>query len=116
MTVGIRISNTYVLLTHGASDSVKARVPKGKSREIYFLDMLNSDPEKLVGAKDKLVIMGDLHHFEYVKYNSFDFLLLPSPICGDRYSDHLNLHSRPQQVCLILNENGIKEHLLYSFD
>jgi hypothetical protein len=34
----------------------------------------------------------------------------------DRYSDHLNLSSKPRQNCLVLSEEHVKEHLFYTFD
>lgn len=113
-----RLGNHYILLTHGASDAVEARVPNGvDKREAYFLKLMNNNPEKLLGAKSKIVFMGDQHHYERKEYNGFEFIMLPSTVKGCRYADHLNLHSRPSQRCFILSESeGLREELAYYFD
>lgn len=106
-----------VLLDHGDSDVLpeKARVPKGdNAREGYIRRRL--DDMKISNNGFRLFIQGDLHHYERRNYGSFEFIMLPAPITGDRYPDHMNLSSQAAQKCFILDQNGIKEELTYVFE
>jgi len=113
-----RVLNTAVLMDHGDSDFVqRAKIPTAvNAREAYIHKRFLQHPEKLTGVNSKIMIVGDLHHMEYLELNSCEFLMLSSPVCGDRYADHLALNSRPRQNCIIIDENGVKELLNFYFD
>ncbi len=112
-----RVLKTAILLDHGESDYIKAKVPQpAAAREAYIHKRFLQQPEKLVGTTSKLMIVGDLHHFEHIEFNSCEFIMLSSAVCGDRYADHLALNSRPRQNCIILDNSGVKEVLHYYFD
>lgn len=111
--------NTILILDHGASEVTKnGKIPSDtKGRENYISKRLQEQPDLLSGAKTKLLIQGDKHHCEYQEYFSgCEFFMFSSPVSGDKYADHLALHSRPRQNALILSEDGVKEHLSYYFD
>jgi hypothetical protein len=111
-----RVKNTAVLLDHGDSDFIKAKVPKGKERESYVQKRLLQNPDKLAGCTSRIMIQGDMHHFEQLEYPNFEFFMFGSPVTGDRYADHLALGSRPRQNCLVIGEDGVEEVLHYYFD
>jgi hypothetical protein len=113
-----RVKNTAILLDHGESDFIKAKVPTSDvGRESFvqnkFLELGDTVGK---GIRSRIFIQGDKHHFEQAEFRSFEFIMLSSCVSGDRYSDHLGLHSRPRQNCLILDDNGIKQVLHYYLD
>lgn len=106
----LKVLNTLIVISHGASPEYKAKVPtSGKPRESYIQSLLLANPEKLIGIKQKLFICGDLHSFEQQEANDFEYIRFSSPVTGDHYADNLNLHSRPRQNFLIIDNNGISE-------
>ena len=112
-----RILNTAILLDHGDSEYIHAKVPSNpKQREAYIQQRFLQYPEKLVGCTSKIMIQGDMHHFEQKEHTGFEFFMFGSPVTGDRYSDHMGFKSRPRQNCLVINEDGVKEVLHYYFD
>jgi hypothetical protein len=113
-----RIKNTAILLDHGESDFIKAKIPSNDiGRESYvqnkFLELGDTVGK---GIKSRIFIQGDKHHFEQTEFRSFEFIMLSSCVTGDKYADHLGLHSRPRQNCLIIDNSGIKEVLHYYLD
>lgn len=116
-TAAFRVGPVLLLLDHGASDVYKAPVPrKGKERESYIQSLLLAHPEMLTGVKQKIFIQGDKHHYEQLEFNDFETFMFGALPLGDKYADNLNLHSRPRQNCLLINDNGVKEVLHYYFD
>ena len=104
-----------ILIDHGDSDMVAAKVPtSGPAREAYIQARFMQKPELLQGAKSRLMIQGDQHHYEYREFKGFEFFMFGSP-SQDRYADHMNLYSKPRQNCLIIDGNGVKEQLHYYF-
>lgn len=113
-----RIKNTAILLDHGESDFVKAKVPTSVlGRESYVQNKFLELSERIgPGIKSRIFLQGDKHHYEQCEYRGFEFIMLSSCVLGDKYSDHLGLHSRPRQNCFVLDDNGIKEVLHYYLD
>jgi hypothetical protein len=112
-----RVLKTCILLDHGESDFVKAKVPKtAVPREAFIQKHMMEYPDLLQGATSRIMIQGDLHHFEHIEYSNVEFFMFGSAVCGDRYADHLSLNSRPRQNCLIISDQGVKEVLHYYFD
>ena len=113
-----RIKNTAILLDHGESDYIKAKVPTSDiGRESYVQNKFLELGEKLgTGIKSRVFFQGDKHHFEQSEFRGFEFIMLSSCVLGDKYSDHLGLHSRPRQNCFVINDDGIKEALHYYLD
>jgi hypothetical protein len=113
-TLPFKVKNTLILLDHGASDVYEASVPRaGKPRESYIQSLLLRRPELLVGVNSKLFIQGDQHTFQQIEHNDFEFFMFGALPKGDQYADALNLHNRPRQNCLVIDENGVKEVLHY---
>jgi hypothetical protein len=116
-TAVFRVDDVVFVVDHGADDELKAKVPKsGTPRESYVQSLLLARPELLVGAKQKIFIQGDMHHYQQEEYNDFEYIMLGALPAGDEYSDHLNLNSRPRQNCLLLSKDGLKAVLHYYFD
>lgn len=119
-TALFRVGPVLMVLDHGASDVYKAEIPKhtgnGKARESYIQSLLLSHPDQLVGVKQKIFVQGDKHHYEQLEYNDFESFMFGALPLGDKYADNLNLHGRPRQNCLVIDENGVKSVLHYYFD
>lgn len=116
-TAAIRVKDVLLLLDHGASDKYKSKTPKGgKARESYIQSLLLSDPQKLIGIKQKIFVQGDLHHFQQHEYNDFEFFMFGALPTGSEHADHGNWHARPRQNCLIIGDNGVDQVLHYYFD
>jgi hypothetical protein len=116
-TLSFKVLNTFCILDHGDSDSVRAKVPtSGLKRDNYIQALLLADPAKLVGVKSKIFIQGDLHHNEFVEHNGFEFYMFGTMVTGDRYANQLNLRGRPRQSALVIDNNGVKEQLHFYFD
>lgn len=110
-----RINDIAILMDHGDSDYVKAKIPKdGSAREAYIQARFMEKSDLVHGTKTRLMIQGDQHHCEYKEHRAFEYFMFSSP-AQDRYADHLNLSSKPRQNCLILSQNGLKEILNYYF-
>ena len=111
------ISNTLIVLDHGASDKYKADVPNnGKPRESYIQSLLLSKSQLYSKCNSCLFIQGDKHHYEQHEFNDFEFIMVGSLPLGDQYSDNLNLHSRARQNCLIIDKTGLKTVNHYYID
>ena len=113
-----RIKNIAIILDHGESDYVKAKVPTGVlGRESYVQNKFLELGERVgPGIKARIFLQGDKHHYEQSEFRGFEFIMLSTCVLGDKYSDHLGLHSRPRQNCFIFEDNGIKEVLHYYLD
>lgn len=116
-TAVFKISNTMIVLDHGASDKYKADIPNnGKQRESYIQSLLLSKSKEYSECNSCLFIQGDKHHYEQHEYNDFEFLMFGCLPLGDQYSDNLNLNSRSRQNCLIIDKTGLKSVLHYYID
>lgn len=100
------------ILEHGYSPFYKSKVPKAMSAKESYIQrlILNALKEVKTDIKNKYFIMGDLHHHKQEDYPQFEFIQLPTCVKNDKYSDHLNLISRPKQLTFILdNDKGITQ-------
>jgi len=105
----VTVGPVLFLLDHGASDEAKAQVPNsGKAKEAYIQSLFLAYPDMLVGIKQKVFLMGDLHHFVQEEYNDFEFIMTGALPCGDQYSNTKNLRNRPRQNCIIVGRDGIE--------
>ena len=86
------------------------------SREAYISRRFLQQSELLKDCKSKIMIQGDMHHFEHNEYGKVEFFMFGTAVTGDRYADHNAFDSRPRQNCLIIDETGVKEVLHYYFD
>lgn len=106
---------TLFLLSHGADNAFKAKAPKsGPKLESYIQSLMINSPD-FSKAKNKVAILADLHHLKIEEFNDFHYILAPSLVTGDEYSDALCLHSRPSQICLLMGDDGIKSIFNYYF-
>ena len=116
-TLAFRVNDVLLVMDHGASDVYKAAIPRnGKRRESYIQSLLLSKPELLDGAKQKLFIQGDLHHYEQTEFNDFEFVMMGAMPVGDQYADGIGLHSRARQNGLIIGSNGLEAVHHFYFD
>lgn len=112
-----KILDTLVILEHGATGKgIKAKIPRGAAKESYVKSILLDKPEMLVGAKSKIFISGDQHHYEYIEKSDFDMIICPSIVGGDLYSDFNGWKSRPAQCVFVIDEDGLKETIRFYFD
>lgn len=113
----LKVQNTAIIIDHGDSDYIAAKVPKSNvKKQTYIQSLFLQLDEELRSCKYKVFIQGDMHHSEMCEFNDFEFYLFGTMSKSDKYSQHLNLKSRPQQSSLIINEDGTKEYLKYYFD
>ena len=109
-THALRILDTLVLISHGASADYKSKLPKkGSARDSWIQSLLLAKPELLSGIKQKLFICGDLHSFEHEEKNDFEYFRFSTMVAGDAYADGLNLHSRPRQNALLIGPDGVEQ-------
>lgn len=108
--------NTFFVCSHGAADSFKAKAPRNPKIETYIQSLIIHSQENLKGIKSRVALFADLHHINIKEFNDFLYILAPSMVRGDEFSDSLNLDSRPAQLCLLLDDNGIKASYNYYFD
>lgn len=107
-----REGETLFLLDHGADSIEKAYVPTGSDTKIQIHVqslLLSSKPELVFGARERLFVMGDKHHWEHVEYNDFQFIMFGTVLGGDQHASVNNLKNRPRQSYLVINEAGLKE-------
>jgi len=105
----INILDNFFILEHGSSAFYKSKVPINKiARDKYIQDLFLSKTELLENTTNKYFITADSHSLSYDESNNFEFIRVSSPVAGDKYSDELNLFSRPRQNCLIVDSNGVQ--------
>ena len=114
-TAPVVVNQVLILLDHGASDQTKSMMPRtGKAKESYVQHLLLAHPEWLVGIQQRLFIMGDLHHYSQEEFADFEFIQMGALVIGDQYSDTKNLHNRPRQNCLEIDDEGlVATHHIY---
>jgi hypothetical protein len=116
-TAVFKISNTMVILDHGASAQFKADVPSGgKPRESYVQSLILAKSSIYSECNSAIFIQNDKHHWEHHEFNDFEFIMMGALPMGDQYSDNLNLHSRARQNCLIIDKTGLKSVNHYYID
>lgn len=116
-TAAFLINKVGFILDHGASDLYKSKVPKnGKARESYIQSLILADKELLAKAKQVLFVCGDMHSYEQIEFNDFEFIRTGCLPLGDQYADNSNLHSRSRQNCFIVDKTGLKQVIHYYID
>lgn len=109
--------NTFFVCSHGAHDSIKAKAPKGVRLENYIQSLIinaqeNGDIKKV---NSRVALFADLHHLSLKETNDFYYVLAPSMVGGDEYADALSLNSKPAQVALLIDGEGVKSVFNYYF-
>lgn len=109
--------NTFFVCSHGAHDSIKAKAPKGMRLDNYIQSLIinaqeNGDMKKV---NSRVALFADLHHLSVKETNDFYYVLAPSMVGGDEYADALSLNSKPAQVALLINNEGVKSVFNYYF-
>ena len=107
--------NTFFICSHGANDQYKSKAPGGIKLQSYIQSLIIHAQENLKGIKSRVALFADMHHLSMKEFNDFYYILAPSIVAGDEFADALSLDSKPSQICLLLDETGIKSHLNYYF-
>lgn len=100
--------NSLFIYSHGAHNSYKAKAPKGLKLDNYIQSMIINEQEKYKNITSRIALFGDLHTLNLRETNDFYYILAPSLISGDFYSDALGLRSKPAQISLLIDDYGIK--------
>jgi hypothetical protein len=107
-----KVYNTLFVMEHGASPYFKAKLPSTKTaRKSYIQDLFLSHPEKLVGAKTKVFLSADQHHFEACEMGDIEQYMFSTLVGADKYADHNGWKNNPRQNCLVVDKDGVKEIL-----
>lgn len=106
--------NNMFILSHGASDYIKARTPNGDTpRSAYWLKVLaRKNGVEWVG-QHVYVLQGDRHSYERKDLGVFELIVLPTAVLGCRYADHNNFNNRPAQKSFIFSSQGLEDELTY---
>lgn len=110
-----REKNMLCIASHGAHDSVKAKGKRGPALQSYIQTLIINSKLNTNGIKARAAFFADLHHIESKEYADFDYLLCPSILKGDLYADALGLYSKSRQQAFLVDDNGIKATLNYTF-
>jgi hypothetical protein len=112
--IDFKIHNTLFIAEHGASALYKSKVPKsGSPLQAYIEQLFLKRSEALVGVKNKVFLMGDIHTFKAEEIGDIERYVFGTLVGNDQYADHCNWNNRPRQNCLVVNSNGVKEILNY---
>lgn len=115
-TAEIKVGPVLFFLDHGASSEVRAKIPTvDAKKENYVLRLINQS--KLAHlVKQKIFLMGDLHHYKHTEHNGFEFIQSGALPLGDHYADALGLHSRSSQSCFVVDPTGLRQTFRYFLD
>lgn len=114
--ISFREKNMLCLATHGAHDSIKAKMPVGAKLKSTVQSSIIYSQENMKGIKARAFFAADLHHAKMEEFNDFNYYLLPSLMRGDNFADAINAYSRPCQQTFLVDDNGIKSVNNYYFD
>ena len=104
--------NTLAILTHGASDEVKAILPASDAaRQNWAMNLFTQYDGNLSKKKQLLLLSADQHHIEVKEYASFTHYMFPTAVDGDHYSESKGLNSKAAQLCLIVGDEGVVNHI-----
>jgi hypothetical protein len=104
--------NTLAILTHGASDEVKAILPASEAaRQTWAMNLFAQYDGNLSKKKQKLLLSADQHHIEVCEYSSFTHYMFPTAVSGDHYAESKGLNNRAAQLCLIVGDEGVTNHI-----
>jgi hypothetical protein len=109
-----RLYDTLLVMEHGASPYYKSKLPSGKvARKSYIQDLFLSHPDQLIGAKRKVFLSADQHHFEANEIGDIEQYMFSTLVGADKYADHNNWKNTPRQNCLVVDKDGVKEILSF---
>jgi hypothetical protein len=114
--LSFRERNMFCIMTHGAHNTIKTKLGAGNKLKMQAQSMIIHSQENMKGIKERIFLTADLHHQKVEEFNDFKYILVPSIVRGDEYSDALGLHSRPCQQTFLIDDNGIKSINNYYFD
>ncbi len=106
----------FCVATHGAHDSMKSKLGNGNKLKMQAQSAIIHSQENFKGIKDRIFVAADLHHQKVEEMNDFKYILLPSIVRSDEYSDALGMYSRPCQQTFLVDETGVKSINNYYFD
>ena len=67
-----RVNNNFFLYTHGATDTVRTSLPKGKDKlQSFVQSLLLKKTNELVGVQGKYILSGHTHSFEHIEFYLF---------------------------------------------
>lgn len=105
-------SGTLAILTHGASDEVKAILPSSEAaRQTWAMNIFAQYDGNLSKKKQKLLLSADQHHIEVCEYASFTHYMFPTAVSGDHYAESKGLSNRAAQLCLVVGDEGVINHI-----
>lgn len=107
--------NTFFICSHGAADAFKSKAPQNAKLQTYIQSLIIHSQENFKGIKNRVALFADLHHLNIKEFNDFHYILAPSIMQGDEFADNLSLDAKPSQICLLLDDNGIKANFNYYF-
>lgn len=111
------IEDSLFVIEHGYSALYRSKMPpQGSARESYIQKILLSNPDLLTKTKYRYFVIGDQHTFSIEENTSYELIVCPSIVAGDRYSDNIMLKSRPRQLMFVVDKTGIKEIINIYFD
>lgn len=107
--------NNLFILTHGAHDTVDAKLPYGPKQESYVQSLILGAVRDGKKFRRTTVLAGDVHVMQSKEYSEFELIVCGSP-SSSSYADALNLHNRPSQLWLGVTERGVEEIGRFYFD
>lgn len=114
--IAFKEKGLFCIATHGAHDSIKAKLGAGNKLKMQIQSMIINSQENFRGIKARAAFCADLHHSKIEELSDFQYILLPSIVRSDEYADALGLYSRPCQQTFLVDDNGIKSVNNYYFD
>ena len=114
--ISFKEKGTFFIAMHGAHDSIKAKLGAGGKLKSQLQSMIINSQHNFENIKERVALCADLHHSKIEEFNDFKYILLPSIVRSDEYSDALGLYSRPAQQTFLIDDNGIKSVNNYYFD
>jgi len=106
--------NLFVL-THGAHDTIKAKLPYGPKQESYVQSLIIQAVKDGQKFRHTTVLAGDVHVMQSIERNDYELIVCGSPSASD-YADALNLKNRPSQIWLGVTERGVEQIGRFYFD
>lgn len=114
--VAFQIFKNLFVIEHGSSPYYKSKVPEsGPVRKAYVQDVLIQATNEFPNSINKYFLTADRHSFEHSESTHFEFIRLSS-MMHDRYTDHLNLHSRPRQTIFDVRPEGMVADIHFYFE
>ena len=101
------VKNSLFVISHGAHDKIKAKVPTGDRKQSYYQSVILQHKHLLKPNMNCVCMSGDLHHREMKEFSDFDYYMVGSP-ARSQYADALNLKSKPSQTCFLLGDQGVE--------